>query len=284
MRSASAAFALCCQAIILTASAHAQQSDGYPEGTVRVELVDGTTHLGVVGGETDSSIVLLTQSGLSMTIPVEQIVEITSVAGKQYYRMDPNRTRLLFAPTARAIGSGTGYIAVYEIFVPFAAVGAGNRVTLAGGLTINPGEGRLLYAVPKVTVFERNDVSVAVGGLGVAYLGDGSESVGMLFGVGTFGDPSGAVTAGFAFGYFDGRFGKNPALLLGGEYQVSNMIKLLTENYLFVGTEDGLLVSGGVRFFGDDLAADLGLFTIPALMDDLEGFPFFPWLGFAFNF
>jgi len=37
-----------------------------------------------------------------------------------------------------------------------------------------------------------------------------------------------------------------------------------------------------VRFFGEDLAADLG-FIYPA-GSKITGFPFIPWLGFVYNF
>ena len=38
----------------------------------------------------------------------------------------------------------------------------------------------------------------------------------------------------------------------------------------------------GVRFFGEQLSADVAAFVIPELAD--EGIPFLPWLGFAYNF
>ena len=90
--------------------------------------------------------------------------------------------------------------------------------------------------------------------------------------------------------------------MLGGEVQLSNSVKLLTENYLFPYEEHTYLYdagtgtyeerwetryepvfSGGIRFFGQQLAADLALFTSPDLFGNGEGFPFIPWLGFAYN-
>jgi len=257
-----------------------------PEGTVRVVLTDGTVFVGVIEREDEAEIVLRTASGVIMTIPRGLVKAITSLEGERFSRIDPNRTRLFFAPTARAVRAGAGYTAFYEIFVPFVAVGVGNAVTLAGGVTINPGSARAAYVAPKVTVLDRRSMSLAVGGIGVAVIGDGeTDEGGLLFGVGTFGPSHASFSAGvgLAFG-FDLKFGQNPVLMLGGEYQLSNNLKLLTENYVFVGVQDGVVVSGGLRFFGDKLAADIGFITVPSLLDEVSGFPALPWLGFAYNF
>ena len=264
----------------------AQTREPFPEGTVRLTLTDGTTVVGIIEREDDEELVIRTASGVVMTIPREQLESRETLAGQRFSRADPNQTRLLFAPTARALDSGTGYVSFYEIFFPFVAVSAGPQVTLAGGMSINPGSGRLFYAAPKVTVYQNPTMSFAVGALGVAGVGAGDgETAGLLFGVVTLGPSHGSITGGAAFGFVDGRFGKNPALMLGGEYQLSNNVKLLSENYLFVGeVEAGVLVSGGLRFFGDQLAADIGLLTLTGIIDHIGSFPFIPWLGFTYNF
>ena len=74
-------------------------------------------------------------------------------------------------------------------------------------------------------------------------------------------------------------------LMLGGELQVSNAVKLLTESYVVVSDgEADLLVGGGVRFFGERLAADLGAFIAPEAVGDTDVVPFAPWLGFSYSF
>ncbi len=276
---------ICSVALAMATPAQAQK-EVFPEGTVRLMLVDGTAVVGVIEREDESEIVMRTTSGVVMTIPRAQVKSIDALEGERYFRVDPNRTRLLFAPTARAVDKGTGYLAFYEIVVPFAAAGVGSGVTLAGGITINPGSGRFVYAAPKLTVLDRRNVSAAVGAIGVTALGDtGGGTAGLLFAVGTFGPPHAAVSAGVAFGFVEGEFGRNPGLMLGGEYQVSNHVKLLTENYVIVGVEEvGALLSGGIRFFSDRLAADIGLVIPTILLNEGVGFPFVPWLGFAYNF
>jgi hypothetical protein len=201
----------------------------------------------------------------------------------RYRRVDPNRTRLLFAPTARPVGHGRGYFADYWLFFPFVAVGVGESVTLAGGISLIPGTDQLIYAAPKVTLLNREDVSAGVGILAGTSTGS-SDYGGLLYGIGTFGRSERAVSLGVGFAFGNGEMEERPVIMLGGELQVSGSVKLLTENYLVVGVKDGLLTSAGVRFFGDRLAADLGLMTLPALLDEMEGFPFIPIVGFAYNF
>lgn len=277
---------LICVASILTSwAAHAQQTEVYSEGTVRVVLNDGSVLVGGIESEDEAEIVLRSASGVITTIPREQLKAIIPIGGMRFFRVDPNATRLFFAPTARPVGAGAGYLAFYEVLASFAAVGAGSAVTLAGGVTINPGSERLAYMAPKVTVFNRPRMSFALGGIGVAVLGaHDTESFGLLYGVGTFGEPHASMTAGLGVGFGAGEVSEHPVLMLGGEYQISNSAKVLTENYVFVGVKEGLVVSGGIRFFGDKLAADIGLFTMPSLLTEGMGFPFIPWLGFAYNF
>lgn len=262
------------------------RAQGYPEGTVRIVLVDGSSIVGFIEREDEDEIVLRSAAGVVTTIPRAQVRSIEKLDGERYFRADPNRTRLFFAPTARSLEAGTGYVSFYEIVIPFVAYGPGHGVTLSGGMTFNPGSERIAYAAPKVTVLADRSVSLAVGVIGATLLGDGDGgTAGLVFGVGTFGPPRASVSAGFAFGFVDGEFGKHPGLMLGGEYQLSNNMKLLTENYVFLGaTEAGMLVSGGIRFFGDRLAADIGLVTLTSVLNDDIGFPFIPWLGFAYNF
>lgn len=282
----SLAILICTIAVAFSTPAHAQDKGGFPEGTVRLVLVDGTTIVGTIEREDEAEIAIRSTSGVLTTIPRDQVKSIQPLAGERFFRVDPNRTRLFFTPTARAVDKGSGYVAFYEIVVPFAAVGVGSGLTLAGGVTINPGTARLAYAAPKLTVLNRRTLSAAVGAIGITALGDDDgATAGLLFAIGTFGPPHASVSAGVAFGVVDGRVGENPGLMLGGEYQVSNNVKLLTENYFFVGFEEaGALVSGGIRFFGDRLAADIGLVTLTSVLDDVDGFPFLPWLGFAYNF
>ena len=256
---------------------------------MRLRLRDGSEVVGIIEEETDDVLRFRTLSGVVMEVPRDQVKSMQRLEGRivngEVLRVDPNHTRLLFAPTARPLGNGRGYLAVYEIFFPFVAYGAGSAVSLSGGVSLIPtAAGQLVYAAPKVTVYQQQNRAVAVGGLASTFVGDDEGgTAGILFGAGTLGGPERSVTVGAGWGFVDDELADRPLLLLGGDVQLSNHVKLLSENYLLPGIDDAIILSGGVRFFGDQLAADLAFFTVPAAWDE-GGFPFFPWLGFAYNF
>ncbi len=101
------------------------------------------------------------------------------------------------------------------------------------------------------------------------------------------GDPLGALTFGAALPFSgDADLEDFVALLFGGEKQLSNNVKLLTENWLLLGddNENLLLFSAGIRFIGDRLTVGLGFFTFEEFIDEGEGFPVIPWLDFSLSF
>ena len=162
--------------LLLASAARAQPVEVAADTLVQIELVDGSTLVGVVTAETDSTLAFRTPSGMEVVLPRAQIERQRVFEGRirdgRVVRYDPNRTRLLFTPTARAVPRGGGYFAVYELVIPFVAVGMGSGVSLAGGTILFPGAfGRVLYVAPKVTLVERPALAVAVGGLGTVGLG-----------------------------------------------------------------------------------------------------------------
>jgi hypothetical protein len=73
--------------------------------------------------------------------------------------------------------------------------------------------------------------------------------------------------AGLAYANDGGRAG---VFMIGGEARVGSRVKFVTENYLWEGG-DGL-ATGGFRFFGERLSADLAL-AIPIGADGVYAFP-----------
>lgn len=267
--------------------AHAQQDTTAAVRAVRIELQDGTSFTGIIVAQDDTTIHLRTAAGAEISIPKAQVKRVepldAELVNGRFLRLDPNRTRLLLSPTARPLRVGEGYFADYEIFLPFAAVGVLDRVSIGGGISIVPGVStQAIYLAPKVTMYDRNNVSAAVGAL-YATTTDFDGGGGLVYGLATVGSSVRAFTVGAGFAYWDGHFDTQPAFVLGGEYQVSNNVKLLSENYVVVGADGAVLLSAAIRFFGDRLAADLGLFTSPEVLDE-GGFPFAPLLSFAYNF
>jgi hypothetical protein len=253
---------------------------------LRLELKDGSILIGSVTGEDSLTLRFLTTSGIPVTVPHSQVrykfpassalpASADSVI-KKTQTLDPNRTRLFLMPTARPIGGGQGYFSAYELFFPTLAFGISNAVSIAGGMSIFPyADEQLIYFAPKVTLWNNRNLSLALGSM---YMGFGGKNDGstLFYAAGTFGNERSSLTIASRIPTGSGQ---NNLFVIGGEVQLSGSTKFISENWII---EDELLYCFGFRFFGERVAADLGFFRSAG--NEGDGFPFFPWLGFTYNF
>ncbi len=258
---------------------------------VEVRLRDGSVLYGRVVEETPERIVVVTVTGVRLELPRAQVESMRISAGRAvegaFWAEDPNSTRLFFTSTARPLKKGDGYISSFMLFLPLVAYGVTDRFTIAGGTPILPDAfGRMWYFAPKYTVSKRERSAFAVGALGFVLPEDvvDNGSVGIMYGAGTWGSRDRAITAGAGWGYVwtSGTSGvsNNPVIMLGGETRVSRRVKLITENWMFTSGETEGFVSGGVRFIGDRLSADLGVGGFTGTTDGCC----FPLVNFVYNF
>ena len=267
-----------------TARAQAGQPAQAAEGPAEVhELVlrDGSRLFGSIERETDTEVVFRTHAGATVTARRVDIVSLKRVKGRvergEFLRTDMHRSRLFFAPTGRSLEKGQVSVGVFEFLAPFVQVGVTDRFSVGGGTPLMFGfeEGnRPFWFTPKYQVIKSEEVQAAVGVLQI--LNTDGDTAGIAYGVSTFGNSDNALTVGGGVAYSgDDRGG---ILMVGGEGRVRNNLKLITENYLFPGG-NGIL-SGGVRFLGERLSADLGLmFPIGG-----DGFFALPVVNFMYVF
>lgn len=263
-----------CAAFLFAATpaiAQAPTAPPAPADSLReVRLRDGSILYGKVVEETPERVVIVTTSGTRVEVTRAQIESMRVAGGRTvdgaFWVEDPNSTRLFFTSTARPLRKGDGYISSFFLFLPLVAYGVTDRFTIAGGTPILPEAiGRLWYVAPKYTVRQTERASYAVGALGFFLPEDivNDGSVGILYGSGTWGTRDRALTAGAGWGYFwasgTSELSNNPVVMIGGETRVSRRVKLITENWFSTSSDNGGFVSGGVRFIGDRLSADLGL-------------------------
>lgn len=250
-----------------------------------ITLTDGSVLHGHVVQDAGATLVVRTQAGVTVRLERGQIRSIertlaTAVDGSP--PSDPNHTRLFFGPTGRAVGAGRGYLGVYEVFFPFLTFGVTSSFSISGGTPIIPGAvGELWYFAPKLTLVETETLAVATGVLALAVEG---ETAGILYGVGTFGGSDRALTGGIGWGFSDGDLHNQAVVMVGGELRTGASTKLVTENYLIPGFDGGAntVVSGGIRFFGERLSADLGIAISPT---DCEGdLCWVPLVNFVYAF
>ncbi len=222
-------------------------------------------------------------------------------------QLDPNGTRLFLSPTARALPQGQGRFSDYFIFFPSVAYGFTDWLDAAAGVSLLPGSRTQLVTVNvKAQVVDGESTDIAVGNLFAVPVGEVSGGFGgTAYGLATFGSARQSITVGTYVAYAgfnesrttcdeddcttENAFGIDVAdgvvLVVGGEVQVSGSVKLISENYL--GLAEGAaggIVSGGVRFFGEQLAVDFALFRPIGEGSEFDGFPFVPYVGFSYNF
>ena len=251
----------------------------------KITLSDESSLIGTIISEDDSTLQFKTLSGLELAIPTNIIRKQRQISSKivegKVWRTDPNQTRVFFAPTGRALKSGQGYFSVYEIFFPFIAVGASDYITLAGGLSLFPGSSeQLFYLAPKITPLQLEKFDLSAGILYI-FVPDEVNNAGIFYTVGTYGTAAASITFGLGFGFSGGDVADKPVYAVGAELRSSNSVAFITENW-FIPDSEFQIVSFGLRFFGENLAADFGL--VHPLGADTRGFPFLPWVGFAYNF
>ena len=260
-----------------TARAQTTQTVQTVSGPTEVhELVlrDGSRLFGSIERETETDIVFRTQSGAMVTARRIDVVSLRRVKGRieegEFLRTDLHRSRLFFAPTGRSLDKGQVSVGVFEFLAPFVQVGVTDRFSIGGGTPLVFGideDYRPFWLTPKFQVVRAERVQAAVGVLQV--LTTGGDTAGIAYGVSTFGNSDNALTVGGGMAYADDG-GRGGIVMIGGEGRVRNNLKLITENYIWKGG-DGIL-SGGVRFIGERLSADLGL-AFPIGAGDFFAFP-----------
>lgn len=237
------------------------------DSLTEVRLRDGSVLVGRIERESDTQVVLITRSGARVEIPRGEIVAMRAVQVRPdgaVWADDSNGSRLFFTSTGRPLPKGEGYISSYWLFFPFVGYGVTDWLTIAGGTPVVPGLfGEAFYIAPKITVYNRGKLAISGGTLSF-FVTDAIEegNAGILYGVGTYGSSDNAITlgAGWFYAQTDGYSdtSNEPVFMIGGERRISPRVKLVTENWLAVNPGVSGLISGGFRFIGDRLSADLG--------------------------
>jgi hypothetical protein len=255
-----------------------------------ITTVGGSTIIGRIVEIGEGEVKFETELGIQK-IPIVKIKEIkeaptSSIRDGKYWFPNPNATRLYFAPTGRMLKQGQGYFSDYYLFFPGVAWGITDNFAFGVGMSLFPGLGldeQVFYFTPKVGIGASKDLSFAVGALIVKipdWDGDDSPTVGILYGVGTYGTTDASITGGLGYGFADDELADKPMVLFGAEFRMARRAAFVTENWVIPEVED-VVISYGFRFFGEALSVDLALVNV-ASSDAI--FPGVPYVDFVFNF
>ena len=274
----------------VTAQEGAEGAEASQDTVYHLVLADGSNFYGHVESRDPERVVFVTLGGVRLEVQASQVRSLEPAHGRvvegEVWEADPNGTRLFFGPTARSMGQGEGYAGLFELFFSFGAIGLTDRVVLAAGTPVLPEVAfRIIYLAPKVRLLSVDRLDLAAGVLAFFNLEDtDAGSVGVLYGVGTYGDDEAAVTAGVGWGFAldeSAELANDPVFMVGGELRTARRVKLITENYVIVAGETLGILTGGVRLLGDRFSADLGA---GATVGGGETFCCLPVLSAAYSF
>jgi len=280
--------------VLVTLSASPQTGPGPASPTPTVEvaapgdyqllrLKDGTSATGRVEAADERRFTFRTLTNTVLDVEMGEVLSVTPLNGRvvngEFWPADSNPTRLFFAPTGRSLEKGEASFGVYQLLMPFVQYGVTDRLSIGGGAPLMIGAGDLpVWFTPKFRVANSRSADLSIGVLHVVNMGD--DSVGIAYAVATRGTTDAAFTGGAGYAYSSGdpdRAGA-PVVMVGGEKRISRRLKFVTENYWFSGAG---LVSGGVRFLGERLSADIAMVTPLGYAE--SGFIAFPMVNFVWK-
>ena len=253
-----------------------------PSDTIyEVGLADGSLIVGRFAEVDAERVIITTEGGGRFEIGRGQIRTIRQASGRfvrgEYWHEDPGGTRLFFTATGRSLARGESYVGTYVVFLPFAAFGVTDQLTITAGAPVLAGEMEPFYIGPKLQVLNTPTAQASVGTL--AFFFD-DDMVGIAYGAGTFGDDNNAFSAGLGYFYTGERVVNEPALMFGGEIRTSRRMKLISENYILPDAV-GFVWSGGTRIIGDRFNTEVGIMGVTA---GDEAFCCVPLINFSYAF
>jgi hypothetical protein len=263
-----------------------------PEGITQIiTLEDGSKLFGRIVSVGDKTITFKGNMGVINieTDKIKNIEEISasSIKGGEYWFPNPNRSRLLFGPTARSVGKKNGYLFDVFIFFPGLAYGITDNFMVTGGASIIPEvDDQLFYFAPKLSFNAGRQLDVAVS-LNVFRLFDQTLYIGLPNM--TYGSEDNNFTAGVGFAFTDEEAADNPVGTIGGVYRLSRRLAVVGEGwYIPTSESDGMIGIGGFRFFGEKMALDFGALVVDETdegsAEEDEDANWIPYIDFIWNF
>ena len=234
-----------------------QATPELPGRSYSIELRSGTVFTGVLQTASPEEVEFMTQELGLVKVQrsnIKRMELLTPEQAAKGYTDVGNGTRLFFAPTARNLRRGEGYLQDIDVYLVGVNYGVTDNISVGALVPIIPGLGANVFAfTPKVSVPITEKFHV---GGGLLYARALSFGAGVAYGVGTYGTADDNVTAGVGYGFADG-FGtsSSPVVLVGGAKRVSRSFSVLNETYIAFGGFLGLI---GGRLQGERYGSSLG--------------------------
>ena len=259
--------------------------------TYRIELQDGSEFIGNFLLRDSVNVVIKTSLIPKIEIPIKEIKTIQEVPASnikkgKYWFPNPNATRYLFGPSAFTLKKGEGYYQNTYLFLNSVHVGITDNISIGGGLEFLSTFGTLasgsfdpiFYITPKIA-FQVSEKFHAGGG--VLYIStpgfdvDDRGSLGIVYGIGTYGSLEHNITGGLGWGFVNGEFSGRPIITISGMTRIGRRTALVTENWFVPADSYYGIITYGIRFFGEKMSVDLAFINNSDIAEGLIiGIPF----------
>ena len=226
-------------------------------GNYSVELLSGSSFIGKLIAQRENELEFMTKDLGRLTVQKANIRRLQLLTATQaLHGWEPvgNGTRIFFAPTARPLRKGEGYVQNIDIFLLGANYGITDNISFGVLVPVLPGVGLSVFALTPKVSFQVQD-KLHVGG-GILYASDFRSGGGVGYGVATYGSADNNVTLGLGYGFASGDISSSPVVVVGGATRISRRISLLNETYIYTGGLAGLL---GFRVAATRLSGSLGI-------------------------
>ncbi|MBN1633274.1 MAG: hypothetical protein JW917_03825 [Ignavibacteria bacterium] len=215
---------------------------------------------------------------------------------------DPSNSRLLIAPSGKALDGGKGYFSVSALvpwtlpfIFPFFNIGLTDFASVGAGGTFL--RGNFIYFAPQFTPLKTKNVYVS-GGFGYFQTANFSDvedvNIGFLYNINTFHHEKFTFSTGLGWFFnVDNRYdfkveiAESPHLLLSAEYVVGKDAILITENWIDFNERPLTLFSLGLRHFGKNHSIDFSMLAVSANFLSNSGSGYFiimPWITYSHTF
>lgn len=227
-------------------------------------------------------------------------IENLKTVRKEDWFPNPNYTRMFFAPTAKPLKKGEGYLQNINIFGFAGNYGINDNISIGGLgslIPLIPANEQILAFTPKFGFNVNKDLSV---GGGLLYLtGAGIAQVGVGYGVATFGSSDSNLTLGGGLAYGNISKGKmfsnigqqemvsgSGALIgmVGGMHRIGEGVSIVSENWAIknnISNDASYLFAYGLRLFGKSSSWDFGV--VYPLIPNTTTYPL-PYIDYVWHF
>lgn len=265
------------------------QSQPDSSALFRIETRDGNEYIGLVVASDSLKVELETSLLGRITLPRSSIVVMSqltpeSLKAGQVWQENPQSGRYFWSPNGYGLRKGEGYYQNIWVLWNQASIGVTDYFSIGAGmipLFFFGGLPTPVWIVPKFSIpVVKDKFSLGAGAIAGTLIGENSSGVGIVYGLGTYGNRNNNLTLGLGYGYAGGEWSSSPVITLSGMARVGRKSYIITENYFIgVGNETVTLLSAGGRTIIKKAGFDYGLF-IP-LISGMDRLFAIPWLGFT---